>query len=41
MTGGDGVSAFVNREDKFRYSVDVSNDGDRLRQLLVALDRNS
>lgn len=41
MTGGDGVHAFVNREDKIRYSADVFNDGDRLLQLSVALDRNS
>lgn len=41
MTGGEGVHAFVNREDKIRYSVDVFNDGDRLLQLSVALDRNS
>lgn len=41
MTGGDSVYAFVNRKDKIRHSVGVFNDGDRLLQLLVALDRNS
>lgn len=41
MTGGDGVYAFVNREDTMRSSVDVFSDGDRLLQLLVALDHNS
>lgn len=41
MTGGDGVYAFVNRKNKIRHSVDVFNDGDRLLQLSVALDRNS
>lgn len=41
VTGGDSVYAVVNRKNKIRHSVDVFNDGERLLQLLVALDRNS